>query len=32
MTAESAIAAGLLAPANQVPSIGYSIKWKPGRG
>jgi hypothetical protein len=26
------IAAGLPAPANQVPSIGCSIKWKAGRG
>ena len=27
-----AIAAGRPAPANQVPSIGYSIKWKARRG
>ncbi len=27
-----AIAATGLAPANQVPSIGRSIKWKAGRG
>ena len=32
LVAMRAIAAGLPAPANQVPSIGCSIKWKAGRG
>ena len=32
LVAMRAIAAGLPAPANQVPSIGFSIKWKAGRG
>jgi hypothetical protein len=27
-----AVAAGRLAPADQVPSIGCSIKWKARRG
>ena len=31
LEAMRAIAAGEPAPANQVPSIGCSIKWKPGR-
>jgi hypothetical protein len=31
LEAMRAIAAGLPAPVNQVPSIGCSIKWKPGR-
>jgi hypothetical protein len=32
LEAMRAIAAGGEAPANQVPSIGCSIKWRPGRG
>ena len=32
LEAMRAIAAGRAAPANQVPSIGCSIKWKAGRG
>src|SRR5580658_4250703 len=32
LEAMRAIAAGGQAPANQVPSIGCSLKWKPGRG
>jgi peroxiredoxin len=32
LEAMRAIAAGRPAPANQAPSIGCSIKWKPGRG
>ena len=32
LEAMRAIAAGRPAPANQVPSIGCSIKWKAGRG
>jgi hypothetical protein len=32
LEAMRAIAAGGAAPANQVPSIGCSIKWKAGRG
>ena len=32
LDAMRAIAEGLPAPANQVPSIGCSIKWKAGRG
>ena len=32
LEAMRAIAAGAEAPANQVPSIGCSIKWRAGRG